>query len=159
MRLVFKLMAAASIVIPVAALAADSVQMKPGRWQERMRLTSMIVEGKTIPVAADKRNNATRFSCISAQTAADPRRHFDEVQPGDECQPLEGTTVANGRLFARARCNLDEKIPFTMTLEGTYGSENYHAVINGQGMVAGKTVTVSGAADGSYVGTCKGDES
>lgn len=158
MRIGFRFLTAATIIVPVAAMAADSVQMVPGRWQETMRLTSMTVEGKTIPLEATKRGNATRFSCISPEMAADPRRHFDEVRPGDECQPLEGGAIANGRLLARARCNLDEKVPFTMTLEGTYARDNYHATINGQGMIGGRAVTVSGTADGTYVGPCTGDE-
>lgn len=145
----------ASAILPAAALAADTVTMSPGRWEETTTVMSATIDGKPAPVDLLSSANETEYSCISPEEAAEPRRYFLQSKEGDKCVP-DGT-AANGRIDATATCGGDGAGK-SIVLSGSYGPKTY--AMNARVVLAmgAKPLEVQLQLRGRFVGACTGDE-
>lgn len=154
-----KWVVAGVLAVPLMALADDTVQMQPGRWQETPTVTSVIRAG--VPVPADALRNSqdkARFSCIAPAEARSPTLYFMEHTPGDNCSTPEGS-VAGGRIAMRAQCRLkNTNAPAAISVEGSYTPQSYHTVIKALATFNGVPMEINFNVDGRYVGACTGDE-
>jgi len=155
MRIIFKFLTAAAIVVPVTAMAADSVQMTPGRWEERMNLISATLAGQNLPVDGFPGQNQTEYSCISPAEAADPAAYFLSHSSGDGCDPHG--TVANGHISISGTCMRNDR-PMQLVLDGTYGRDTYRVTAQATTSVKSQSMVMNIVMDARYVGACKGDE-
>ena len=157
MRSILKTILCATTGLTSTAMAADRVQMTPGRWHEVFSFTAMTVGGRPIPVDSLHPPDPVRFHCIGPEEAANPRLYFAASEAGADCKRAE-EKVEDGRLAIKLQCKLDENAPVTMVLEGTYGPQSYRLIGNGHGTLDGKPLALSTAVDGKFVGVCTGDE-
>jgi len=155
MRNVSRFVIAAIALLPVAALAADSVQMTPGRWEERMNLVSATLDGKSLPIDGFPGQNQTEYSCISAAEALDPSAYFLSHSAGDGCDP-QGT-VANGHIAITGTCVRNDR-PMQMVMDGTYSRETYRVTARATTTVNSQPMVMNILMEARFVGACKGDE-
>ena len=153
MRSVFKFGLAASLCVPIAAMAADSVQLTPGRWEVTTAFLSVLLDGRPLP--NDIFKNSVGFDCISPAFAAEPARYFLEPDSAKDCKP--GGTVADGHIAMAGKCAM----PFGDMMArgvGTYQSKSYEVIMKADATMDGKPLVMNFALRGKYVGACKGDE-
>ena len=144
----------AAALLPAAALAADTVTMSPGRWEEITTVVSATIDGKPAPAELLSSANETDYSCISPEEAANPQLHFLQPKPGDICVP--NGTAANGRIDATATCGTGESAK-TIAVTGTYGSNSY-AITARAAVGEGGKLDILLQLHGRFVGACTGDE-
>ena len=153
-----KWLMALGCAVPLMALADDTVQMTPGRWQETPTAASVTVNGKR--VASGDLTTEAKFSCIAPNEARNPSLYFMEHSPGDNCAVPEGT-VGGGRIAMRSQCRLkNTTTPAAVSVAGRYDAQSYHTDIKAVGSFAESSLPfeITFAIDGKYVGPCKGDE-
>lgn len=145
--------------IPAMAIAADSVQMKPGRWIETAVPTSIMVAGK--PQAIGPEQSKTKSICLSDAEAANPRSYFAVAVKTKACtQPMGG--VADGKIELASSCAKDpaaaDSEARAIKINGTYGAENYAAKAVMTTKFNTAPVELKLDITGRFDGVCKGDE-
>jgi uncharacterized protein DUF3617 len=150
---------AGAMAVPLMALADDSVQMTPGRWQETPTVTKVLRAGVPVPLEVfSSSQEKARFSCLSPAEAKNPTLYFMEHTPGDNCSTPQGS-VASGRIAMSAQCKLkDTSAPASISVEGTYAQQSYHTVIKALATFNNTPMEINFDIDGKFVGPCKGDE-
>jgi len=144
---------AASLCLSVAAMAADTVQLTPGRWEVTTTFVTVLLDGQPMP--NDLFKSAPGFDCISPAFAADPARYFLEPDSAKDCKP--GGTVADGHIAMAGKCAM----PFGEMMArgvGTYQSKSYEVIMKADAIMDGKPLVMNFALRGKFVGACKGDE-
>lgn len=149
-----KFAAAALIVAPAAALAADTIQLTPGRWQVTMITQSVSIGGR--PMSRENFEDHKNFDCITPDVAAEPARYFLLPDRERECKP-QGT-VANGRVAMTGECNMRGMGKMMVTSTGTYEPRSLDVTWNAQGIFGGQPVIMIFVMRGRYLGACRGDE-
>lgn len=150
------ILAAAIVLVPAMALAADSVQMTPGRWVETFTTTSATIGGTAVP-AAQLGPPASKPVCMTAAEAADARSFFQARSGGSACGDPTGT-VGGGAIALAATCARDGAAPVAIEVKGTYGKATYNAAIRAQGGSGATGTLVTMTVTGRYEGACRGDE-
>lgn len=150
-----KWLVAGILAVPLMALADDSVQMTPGRWQETFKVTAATLHGK--PISPDAFKGKTTFSCVSPDQAHDPRLYFTYVSAGGSCEPPRGT-VAGGHVSLTTHCSSGGRRPMDIDLQGSYGRQSYRMTGVARGSSADWPLTMTIVVDGAFQGPCKGDE-
>lgn len=146
------------VAVSATSLAADSVQLKPGRWLETMVPKSIVVAGKPLDIANS--TSTIKIVCLSAAEGAEPRLYFAAIKDKDRCVAPTGG-VANGKIALASRCSNGDKIkPIAAELDvqGTYGGENYAVTAKMSTLVDGKAAVMTMDATGHFEGPCRGDE-
>ena len=147
---------AAVVMVPFAAIAADTVQMTEGRWEEVMTVTSASLGGKAISPDTVPDNTKTKFTCISANQSRDPAQYFLKPDKKNACQP--SGTVANGRIAMGGTCN-NEKIGSTVIeANGTYQPNSYEIDARATLEIKQMPLILNFTSKGRYVGKCDGTE-
>ena len=157
MRAIVKLMPAAIIIAPVAVLAADSVQLTPGRWEEIGKVAAMTFGGRSVPGDMFKGEAETTLYCILLNEAREPALFFRGDTRGDQCA-LRHKSVAHGRIAMSYACDSPDGTPETWTLVGTYAKASYHITWRINTSAEGQPVTITKTMEGRFVGRCTGDE-
>ena len=153
MRRILKVGIAASIFVPVAAMAGDTVQLTPGRWEVTTTFLSVLLDGQPVPNNIFK--NQIAFNCISPAFAVEPARYFLEPDSKKDCKPAG--TVVDGRIAMAGACHM----PFGEMMAsgvGTYQPRSYEIIMKADAAMGGKPLVMNFALRGKYVGACKGDE-
>jgi hypothetical protein len=149
--------AAAIVLLPTIALAADSVQMTAGRWVETFTTTSANIAGKAVP-AAQLGEAVSKPVCMSPAEAADARTFFQSRGGGgSNCADPTGT-VGSGKLALVSTCRQDGGAPVVLEVKGDYGAATYNAAIRAQSGAAPSQTVVTMTVTGRYEGACRGDE-
>jgi len=148
----WKITAAALLVLPVAAIAADTVQLKPGRW-EVQSATSAASNGRAIPPAFVP-NTPPAYRCLSPATAANPTGYFLKAT---NCGAPEGR-AEGGNIRLKTRCTSPNGVKISMDVSGTYTSDSYDVVTRSIGKLKGVTLDTTFHDRARYVGPCQGDE-
>ncbi len=146
----------ATIVIPTMAIAADTVTMTAGRWEETITVTRATVNDVLIPSSALGESGKNTYSCLSADEAADPVKYFLSREEGDQCIPTG--SVADGRVAAEAACTGSDKKPFKVRVAGTYGARTYAISANSDLASDVGNIKIELNITGRHVGACRGDE-
>lgn len=144
--------AAAILLLPMAALAADSTHLSPGRWSESLRMDSATIDGRALGERQLDRSANVRHVCIGAEEAADPRRYFTAHTSGGECSAPEGV-VADGRIDLSATCGA-----MAMRMTGSFASDRFDAVVSSSFDRNGKRAEMRSRLEGRLVGACDGSE-
>ena len=151
------MLAAAVAVLPVMALAADSVQMAPGRWMETFTTTGATVAGKAVPASA-LGEPASKAVCMSAAEAADPQTYFQSRSgAGGSCAAPTGS-VAGGTLALASTCARPDGATVAIEVKGGYSKDSYNAAIRAQDGTGAAQTVVTMTVSGKYEGACRGDE-
>ena len=151
-----QLVAAFAVIIPFAAVAADSVQMTAGRWEEVSTVTGATLDGKTIPADSVPNGTKTKFSCISANQARDPANFFLKQDKKKHCQP--SGTVSGGRIAMTATCETDKAGRMVISAQGTYQPDRYDIDATSTLEIKQLPFVMSFTSKGRYLGKCLGDE-
>lgn len=150
-------MPAVLVALSAAALAADSVQLTAGRWEEKMTVQSASLDGK--PLSPDALGTAeASFTCIPAAEAADPSLYFKKSQASEGCGMPQGV-VEGGRISLSGSCNPPGSGAMSLRLEGTYAGTAYRGTATATMVAQGKPLVVTTVIEGRHVGSCTGDES
>ena len=149
----FKLAATALVIVPAAALAADTVQLTAGRW-EILSATSAARDGRAIPPAFLPQAVPT-YRCLSPAIAADPTGYFLKAIT---CGSPEGRAAA-GSVRIKTRCTSPNGVKISMDVSGSYSSTSYDIVTHSVGKLSGITLDTIFHDRARYVGSCRGDES
>lgn len=159
MRAIIKSLSAAVIAIPVAAIAADSVQLTPGRWQETDRTIAMTVDGEAVPsnILQDAMQVETMFYCIPPSEAQEPALFFRGNVRDDKCA-LRAKAVANGRIAMSYGCDSEDGGAETWTIDGTYDKQAYAMTWKINSSTGGQPFTLTKTMEGRFLGRCTGDE-
>ena len=154
-----RLLALALVAIPAMAIAADSVQMKPGRWIETAVPTSIMVAGK--PQAIGPEQSKTKSICLSDAEGADPHSYFAVAVKTTACTQPMGP-VAGGKIELASSCAKDPAVADSearsIKINGTYGAENYAAKAVMTTRFNNAPVEFKLDITGRFDGVCKGDE-
>lgn len=149
----------ASVALPAVALAADSVQVKPGRWVETAIPTSILVNGQAQPISPSE--TTVKKRCLSAAEGADPRLYFGTTGRKALCTP-PSRTVAAGEVAIANHCDKDPASPDSqardLSITGTYGAQRYAAKAVMTTKFGDAPIEVHLAVTGQFDGQCKGDE-
>lgn len=151
-----KIPAAALIIAPAAALAADTVQLTPGLWEMTTRVADATVNGNAVPLESYSRREETTSGCLSPEKARDPATYFLHISADKECEPAAGV-AAGGRLAVTANCK-DREGPLKMAFNGTYDATRFHVVARVEQNVRGAKLVVNMTVDGRLAGLCMGGE-
>jgi len=153
MRGILKFGVAAGLCVPLAAMAADTVHLTPGRWEVNTTFLSVLLDGQPLPNEIFK--NSVGFDCISPAFAAEPPRYFLEPDSAKDCKP--GGTVADGRIAMAGKCAMPLGDMMAAGV-GTYQSQSYEIIMKTDATMDGKPLVMNFALRGKYVGECRGDE-
>jgi hypothetical protein len=148
---------AAIVAVPAAAMAGDSLQFSPGRWEETITVTAIRVGGQEFHDAQVGKSERLKFECISGEEATNPEYYFKHSGEHRKCSGLEGT-VAAGRIHLTSNCVDPDIGPGTLVMDGTYGRERYEASVKATGDIRGKPFIIDSVVEGRFVGVCRGDE-
>ncbi len=151
----YRLLLTAAPILPAAAVAADSVTMSAGRWEETTTVVSATLDGKPVPPGLLSNADETKFRCISPEEATEPSRFFLQSKPGHSCVPIG--TALDGHVEASAVCGGEP--PKTVSLSGAYGRQNYDMNARATFGMGGKSLSVALRLRGRFVGACTGNES
>ena len=144
--------------LPAMAIAADSVQLKPGRWIETATPESIMVGGKAQPLAPE--DTKTKTLCLTDAEAAEPRLYFATAEDNDLCTAPSGT-VAGGKIDLGNICRADaasRQEERVLKIDGSYGPERYAAKASMKTHAGANDVEIRIAVAGRFDGACKGDE-
>jgi hypothetical protein len=154
MRVSISLALAATALLPATAMAADSVQLTPGRWEETIATVSVSLDGRPLP--ADAFKNQRSADCISPEFALEPSKYFLEPDRQKDCKP--SGSISGGRIAMAGKCT---NMPFgemMVTSTGTYQPKSYEMVMKADAIVEGKPLVINFVMHGEFVGACRGDE-
>lgn len=146
----------ASIAIPTAALAADSVSMQEGRYVETISVISATLDGMTIPSEMMQDNTETKAVCFTPAIAADPGLYFLDDTDSD-CSTPEGA-FGDGRFDLTSRCSIDGNASETIRVVGTYGGSAYDSIATMAVQIPQGRMEMELAVTGRHDGACRGDE-
>lgn len=146
-----------AICLPVALLAADAHQLTPGRWQVQRKMVSGTLAGSPLPLEALKSGEETKFVCISAEEAREPRAYFLKAGTKGQCGTPTGE-VAGGQLKFSGSCGGPNGGKVQIDLVGSYGRSEYRMTGTGKMIVQNQPMAFDMLIEGRYVGVCKGDE-
>src|SRR5262245_11444007 len=149
----FMTLAAGAIIVPVATMAGDSVQMKPGRW-EVTTVTDATAHGQRVPSSLLS-DSKPAFRCISAETATDPTPYFRKAT---NCGTPQGE-AKGGNVRIKSRCVSPNGVKIAIDVSGSYTAEGYDVVTHSVGKLNGVTVDTTSREIARFVGPCRGDES
>lgn len=144
---------AAALMVPVAATASDSVQMKAGRWQESSTITSVTIDGRAMPLELLQNAIEPSFTCITPEQALDPARYFTDQGPDVDCETPRGS-VAGGRIALASTCRFGDNGPSQVAVTGTYSPDAYRVAVRTDGTMNGRPMAVQMTIDGRFTGPC-----
>lgn len=144
------------LTVPLAAMAADSVTMAPGRWIETTTTTAVTLGGSPAP-GATLNQPASRPLCLTVEEAAEPARYFQSKTPSGACAAPTGT-VASGQIRLAAACEGANAPRMMIEVSGTYARDSYRAAIRAQSLVGGRPAVIDMTVAGRFDGACRGDE-
>ena len=151
-----QLIGAIALVIPFAAIAADSVEIKAGRWEEVMTMTGMTLDGKPIPMSTLSDDPKSKLVCISPAESKDPAKHFLSVGQNDKCTP--NGMITAGQIHLIGKCSDDKLADMFITGEGSYDLSKYHVNAKMTGKLKERPVAMTMTVEGRHVGACDGSE-
>ena len=111
---------------PVGAVAADSIQFRPGKWEVRVAAQRVTLDGEDIALDTLGETDTTDSQCVSPDMAKDPSRYFMEVGPADDCTSPNGK-VGDGKIAMIAQCKIDDGVVGDVAVIGEYDQDSYHA--------------------------------
>ncbi len=149
-----------AIASKVAAAGADSVRLNPGRWETRIRMVKMDIEG--MPAEAKQAmaqmmgRERTVTSCLTKEQAEKPdAKFFGQV---DEACTYDRFSMGGGAIDSKMTCK-HEGAQQTMTMHGTYGGDSYATSMEMQGQgPEGKGMTMQMELTAKRTGECTGKE-
>ena len=147
---------AAVAVLSTTAMAADSVQLRPGRWIETVIPEEVTMGGTAVPIPSSPQ---TKLVCLTEAEAADPRIYFATIKDEDRCGAPTGT-VAAGKIALNGNC-IQDGTPNTSTqiaIDGSYHGERYAAKARMNADMDGTPMVVRLSIEGRFDGACRGDE-
>ena len=153
---VFRLFGLFAGMVPIAALAADGMQLTAGRWEEVTTITSIRAGGKQVPLDAISGNPATRYRCLSTEEALDPEKYFLKADTARNCEP--GGAVSGGRISLIGSCQDAKMGQMAVTGSGTYQSKSYEVTMTMLGSMKGAPLFIDSTVTGRYVGACTSPE-
>ena len=158
MRKTLRRIAFVTGILPMAATAADVVQLNPGRWSETYAVPRVTLDGRSLPYHPSQKFKESRFSCMSQEEARDPSMYFImKNAPWHDCVRPKGG-VAHGLITIVEQCTIDEGVPTTIGVDGTYFQDAYHVTTSMKAMMKGAPLVITQSVDGRYAGACRGDE-
>ena len=152
-----QLIGAVALMVPFAAVAADTPEIKAGRWEEVMTMTSVTVGGNSVPLSALPDGSKSRFVCISPEEAVDPAKHFLSVNENSKCTP--NGMVAGGQINVIGQCSSDKFERMIITGHGTYDLSTYDVSAKMTGELKQRPIVITMTVKGRHVGACNGTES
>ena len=152
-----RVVASGLIIMSTTTLAADSVQLRPGRWIETAIAESAMMNGK--PIELPRAGPQTKHVCLTIAEAADPKLYFATVKNKDRCGMPTGSVNA-GRIALVGKCTNGGKseTPSEIAIDGSYGGEAYAAKARMKTDMDGQAMTVVISVNGRFDGACHGDE-
>ena len=157
MASIFRALLVTAIAIPAASLAADSVQLTPGRWQEIDRTTAMAIAGRQVPANLLPKDVESALYCIPPNEAREPASFFRGNVRGDQCA-LKQKWVANGQVALSYGCESPDGLPGTWMIKGTYSNRTYQLTWQINTSYEKQPVTITKTMEGRFVGRCTGRE-
>ena len=148
---------AVALVIPFAAVAADKAEIRAGRWEEVMTMTSLTLGGTSVPMSEIPNSSTTRKVCVSAEEASDPAKHFLSVGQDSKCTP--NGMVVDGRINLIGQCTMEKFGKMLITGEGTYQLSNYQVTAKMTGELKQRPIVITMAIKGRHIGACDSAES
>ena len=152
-----QLIGAVALMVPFAAVAADTPEINAGRWEEVMTMTSVTVGGNSVPLSALPDGSKSRFVCISPEEAIDPAKHFLSVNENSKCTP--NGMVAGGQINVIGQCSSDKFERMIITGNGTYDLSTYVVSAKMTGELKQRPIVITMTVKGRRVGACNGTES
>ncbi len=145
--------------LPAGTIAADSIQLTPGRWIETATPESITVGDQVQDISPG--DTKTKSLCLSAAEGADPRKYFAVAEQNALCTPPIGT-VAGGKIALGNHCAKDpakaDSQERELEINGTYGAESYAAKAVMTTSFGNAPVVIQLAIAGHFDGACHGDE-
>lgn len=145
-----------ALLVPFAAMAADTAEIKAGRWEEVMTMTSATLAGKALPMSAFPDGAKSRFVCISAEESMDPAKHFLNAGQTGKCTP--NGMVAGGKINVIGKCSSDRFDQMIIFGDGDYDLSRYHVNAKMTGQLNQRPIAITATIEGRYVGACDGTE-
>ena len=144
-------------VLSSTAIAADSVQLKPGRWIETAVPDWITISGTAVPLPS--KDPQTKHVCLTEAEAADPKLYFATIKDKDRCGVPTGD-VAAGKIALIGSCVTDgaKDTSSQIAIDGSYGGERYSANAKMNADMDGKPMVVMLSIEGRFDGACRGDE-
>lgn len=144
-------------VLSTTAIAADSVQLKPGRWIETAVPEWVTISGTAVPLPS--KDPQTKHVCLTEAEAADPKLYFATIKDTDRCGTPTGD-VAGGKIALVGTCITDgaQVTSSQIAIDGSYGGERYSAKAKMNADMDGKPMVVMLSVEGRFEGACRGDE-
>jgi hypothetical protein len=142
--------------IPATALAADTVQLTAGRWEEVTTITGLTLGGKAIALDAMPNRVTTKLTCISAEEALDPAKRFLKPDSQNRCEP--GGTVSGGRIALQGTCTDSKFGRMIVTGAGTYQPKSYEVSARLEGRAMDLPAVITMGIKARHVGICTGAE-
>ena len=151
-----KPIAALVLALPLMAMAADTVTLSPGLWEQTVTTTALTIGGE--PRSLDEMPERTRTftTCISEAEAADPTLFFMSRAGGGSCGAPTGT-VADGKLALAATCDGDTGTAI-VELQGNYSAHSFSAKVKAQSTIAGAPAVAEITLTGEHKGLCPVEE-
>ena len=151
-----QLMGAVALMVPFTAIAADTAEIKAGRWEEVMTMTSVTFDGKPVAAGALPGGSNSRFVCISAEESMDPAKHFLSAGQNGKCTP--NGMVTSGQIHVIGMCTSDKFDGMIITGEGSYDLSKYHVNAKMSAKMKERPIAITMTVEGRYVGACNGTE-
>ena len=148
---------ALALLVPFAAIAADTPEIKAGRWEEVIAITGMTVGGTAISTDSIPGGASTRFVCMSAEDAVDPSKHFLGAGQDSKCTP--NGMVTGGRINLIGQCTTEKFGQMIMTGEGSYNLSTFEVTAKMSGKLKERPISITMSSRGRHVGDCDGTES
>ncbi|WP_408586297.1 DUF3617 domain-containing protein [Novosphingobium sp.] len=149
-----------AVASKVAAAGGDSVRLNPGRWETRIRMVKMEIEG--MPPEAKKAmgdmmgKERTVTSCLTREQAEKPDAKF--FGQADEACTYDRFSMGGGTIDSKMTCK-HEGGQQTMTMHGTYGGDSYATSMEMQGQgPMGKAMSMQMELSAKRTGDCTGKE-
>lgn len=147
----------------VRAAAANESLIEPGRWESKVTLLDMEIPGMPPQMAGRMKETMAKVQGGTIETClteADVKRPKEDFFAGrsKNCR-YDHFTMSDGKIDAAMSCSAEEGGSMTMTMNGTYSSDQYEATMamdmagGHEGGMKMKSHTVS-----HRVGQCTGDE-
>ncbi len=150
----------ASVETVAKKVAASSIKPKPGLWVSTVKIDKMDIAGMPPQAKAmmqqQMAQSHTASSCLTPQQADKPDASFFQ-QAAKDCT-YDHFAMADGKIDGKMTCKRGATSQ-TMTMNGTYGTDNYNMVINMQGEAQpGMPMTMAMNVSSKRTGECTGKE-
>ena len=141
-----------------AGSTSGEVTLNPGAWEavSDIQMAGMTNLPPQVQERMKKGQRSTHRSCLTPEKAAHPGADFFNDKSNKNC--TNNLKMAGGRIDGSMTCKDPRGMASTISMNGTYGGDNYDVSMKMTAERAGEGMTWSSHTVGHRVGPCTGKE-